>query len=175
MLKNTQHLRAVSCAAAICALVVVPAHGGIAASGNDKRAPGGDKVAYQGAISSDTGGAVTFTDNPAEGRFRAAQFTASDIAIQCDDGTSRSDTFSVVRAPFVTKRHFDRDKFISAGTIDNAYYRVHGEVRKNGQARGFVFYHSTGTGTENGTGTVVDCTSVGGKQPWRASTTGARR
>jgi hypothetical protein len=67
-------------------------------------------------------------------------FQAREVQLLCDDGTTPRLRFTPHHARLRRDGTFDIDRYLDSGSEepDRAYYRVHGRIRRGGNAHGFL-------------------------------------
>lgn len=125
-------------------------------------------VRYRGQVNGAHGSPVAFNLHYQHGRAKNVHFDAEDVALSCNDGSQMEITFTDLNVGVGPGREFDKDGF-TVTNVSNSYVRIHGELRPHGHARGFIFVHLNGVGSDQTTPAPGRaCTTLGGKQPWHA-------
>lgn len=119
------------------------------------------------------GGSIEFTIRWHHGRPQSGQFTAEDLKLSCEDGSTMR--FSPISAPEHVGFHDSRSEFdgrryysTDSGAASEYYYRIHGRLLGKNRARGFVFLYLNPFDPPDGSN-GPECTTTGGQQTWKAS------
>jgi len=121
---------------------------------------------YVGTVVDTKRGVVELRVNREAGRATSVLFVARDFELQCDDGSTPSQSFNAREAEFSGRTSFDAFTARLGG-----YYRIHGQLVGQKRARGFLIYYEDPSDPPGST-MEAECSTVGGKQRWVAERVG---